>query len=37
MVTEADKACEKLIAGAVFDAFPEDSFFGEEGGLQNPR
>ena len=36
VVTEADKACEELIARAVFDAFPNDSFLGEEGGLQNP-
>jgi myo-inositol-1(or 4)-monophosphatase len=36
VVTEADKACEKLIAQAVFNAFPNDSVLGEEGGLQNP-
>src|SRR5687768_17440997 len=36
VVTEADKACEKLIARAVFDAFPNDSVLGEEGGFQNP-
>jgi myo-inositol-1(or 4)-monophosphatase len=36
VVTEADNACEKLIARAVFDAFPNDSFLGEEGGIQNP-
>lgn len=36
VVTEADKACEKLIARAVFDAFPKDSVLGEEGGFQNP-
>jgi myo-inositol-1(or 4)-monophosphatase len=36
VVTEADRACEKLIATAVFDAFPNDSVLGEEGGLQNP-
>jgi myo-inositol-1(or 4)-monophosphatase len=36
VVTEADKACEGLIARAVLDAFPTDSFLGEEGGLQNP-
>jgi myo-inositol-1(or 4)-monophosphatase len=35
MVTEADKACEKLIAEAVLAAFPKDSVLGEEGGFQN--
>ena len=37
MVTEADKACESLIAEAVVDAFPEDSVLGEEGGFQDRR
>ncbi|MGH6874728.1 MAG: inositol monophosphatase family protein, partial [Aestuariivirgaceae bacterium] len=37
MVTEADKACEKLIVEAVLDAFPNDSVLGEEGGFQNRR
>ncbi|WP_119303766.1 inositol monophosphatase family protein [Dongia deserti] len=34
-VSEADKACEAFVAGALLKAFPEDSFLGEEGGLQN--
>ncbi|MGB0591398.1 MAG: inositol monophosphatase family protein [Myxococcota bacterium] len=33
LVTEADKAAEALIADAVAEAFPEDGFLGEEGGL----
>ena len=34
-VSEADKACEAFVAGALLKAFPEDTFLGEEGGLQN--
>lgn len=34
-VSEADKACEDFVAGALLKAFPEDAFLGEEGGLQN--
>lgn len=34
-VSEADKACEEFVAGALLKAFPEDAFLGEEGGLQN--
>ena len=33
LVTEADKAAERLIADAVTSAFPDDSFLGEEGGF----
>lgn len=33
LVTAADKGAEALIAQAVAEAFPEDSFLGEEGGL----
>lgn len=33
LVTEADKAAEALIQTAVSQAFPEDAFLGEEGGL----
>jgi len=33
LVTEADKAAEALIEAAVAQAFPEDGFLGEEGGL----
>jgi myo-inositol-1(or 4)-monophosphatase len=36
VVTEADKACEKLIAQRILEAFPTDSILGEEGGYQNP-
>jgi len=31
-LTEADGQVERLIAGRLADAFPEDAFFGEEGG-----
>jgi myo-inositol-1(or 4)-monophosphatase len=36
-VSEADKACEEFVAGALLKAFPEDSFLGEEGGLRHVR
>jgi myo-inositol-1(or 4)-monophosphatase len=36
LVTEADKACEQMIAQSVLGEFPHDSFLGEEGGYQNP-
>ena len=34
-VSEADKACEEFVLGALLKAFPEDAFLGEEGGAQN--
>ena len=34
-VSEADKACEEFVAGALLKAFPDDALLGEEGGLQN--
>src|SRR5690242_17645896 len=34
-VSEADKACEAFVAGALLKAFPDDALLGEEGGLQN--
>ena len=34
-VSEADKACEEFVVGALHTAFPEDAFLGEEGGAQN--
>jgi myo-inositol-1(or 4)-monophosphatase len=34
-VSEADKACEEFVAGALLKAFPGDAFLGEEGGAQN--
>ncbi len=34
-VSEADKACEEFVVGALLKAFPEDAFLGEEGGAQN--
>jgi myo-inositol-1(or 4)-monophosphatase len=34
-VSEADKACEVFVIGALTRAFPADSFLGEEGGAQN--
>jgi len=34
-VSEADKACEEFVVGSLLKAFPEDSFLGEEGGMQN--
>ncbi|MDP6945941.1 MAG: inositol monophosphatase family protein, partial [Myxococcota bacterium] len=33
LVTEADKAAEALLEAAVTEAFPDDGFLGEEGGL----
>jgi myo-inositol-1(or 4)-monophosphatase len=35
-VSEADKACEAFVMGALLQAFPDDGFLGEEGGAQNP-
>jgi myo-inositol-1(or 4)-monophosphatase len=34
-VSEADKACEEFVVGALLKAFPKDAFLGEEGGAQN--
>src|SRR4030095_14552021 len=34
-VSEADKACEEFVVGALLEAFPGDAFLGEEGGAQN--
>jgi myo-inositol-1(or 4)-monophosphatase len=34
-VSEADKACEEFVVGALLKVFPEDAFLGEEGGAQN--
>jgi myo-inositol-1(or 4)-monophosphatase len=34
-VSEADRACEKLIVAALTDHFPEDGFLGEESGLRS--
>ncbi|MEZ5831246.1 MAG: inositol monophosphatase family protein [Dongiaceae bacterium] len=34
-VSEADKACEELVAAAILRAFPGDAFLGEEGGLRS--
>ena len=34
-VSEADKACEEFVAGALMKAFPADGFLGEEGGLRH--
>jgi len=34
-VSEADKACEEFVIGALLQAFPEDACLGEEGGAQN--
>ena len=36
-VTEADRECERLIAGLLSDAFPEDGILGEEGALAESR
>jgi myo-inositol-1(or 4)-monophosphatase len=36
LVSIADRECEDFIVGALSRAFPEDSFLGEERGLQNP-
>ena len=34
-VSEADRACEDLIVGALQKLFPDDGFLGEERGVQN--
>jgi len=36
-VTEADRECERLIAGMLQDAFPEDGILGEEGARAESR
>ncbi|HTN97086.1 MAG TPA: inositol monophosphatase family protein [Nordella sp.] len=36
MVSEADRACEDMIVGALQQLFPEDGFLGEERGAKNP-
>ena len=36
-VTQADRACERLIAAALEEAFPEDGIFGEEGARKPSR
>lgn len=36
-VTIADREAEKLIARALYEAFPEDGLLGEEGGLRESR
>jgi 3'-phosphoadenosine 5'-phosphosulfate (PAPS) 3'-phosphatase len=36
VVSEADRACEKLIVGELSRRFPADGFLGEEGGLTKP-
>ncbi len=33
LVSEADKSCEELIVRRLAEAFPDDSFLGEEGGM----
>jgi myo-inositol-1(or 4)-monophosphatase len=35
LVSEADRACEDMIVGALRRLFPEDGFLGEERGVQN--
>ncbi|MGE0004975.1 MAG: inositol monophosphatase [Parvibaculaceae bacterium] len=35
LVSEADRACEDMIVGALHKLFPEDGFLGEERGLRN--
>ncbi|MGE4252412.1 MAG: inositol monophosphatase [Parvibaculaceae bacterium] len=35
LVSEADRACEDMIVGALARLFPEDGFIGEERGVQN--
>ena len=37
LVTAADRACEKLIAEALAEEFPEDGLLAEEGGLRHSR
>src|SRR5580700_7724358 len=36
-VTPADRECERLIAGILSDAFPEDGILGEEGARADSR
>lgn len=36
LVSEADRACEDRIVGALQQLFPEDGFLGEERGTKNP-
>lgn len=36
LVSEADRACEELIVSRLSEAFPDDGFLGEEGGVRNP-
>lgn len=36
-VTAADRACERLIAAALEEVFPEDGLIGEEGAWRPPR
>jgi histidinol-phosphatase len=36
-VTIADRECEKAIAGAIEEAFPDDGLLGEEGAAKNSR
>ena len=36
-VTEADRACERLIAGMLKEAFPDDGILGEEGARADSR
>ncbi|QIG49688.1 inositol monophosphatase [Nordella sp. HKS 07] len=36
LVSEADRACEDKIVGALQQLFPEDGFLGEERGAKNP-
>src|SRR5713226_2081557 len=36
-VTQADRECEKLIAGMLEDAFPDDGILGEEGARKSSR
>ncbi len=36
-VTEADRACERLIAGMLQEAFPDDGILGEEGARAGSR
>ena len=35
LVSEADRACEDMIVGALHKLFPDDGFLGEERGAQN--
>jgi histidinol-phosphatase len=36
-VTQADRECERIIAGILSDAFPDDGIFGEEGARVESR